>query len=349
MNLDKAFYCTLTIYQKQRVPSGDLTFQGKIGSIDQHMLQKLIFFSVWLFIGQRGCFIAGTARTRGHSDTADTEHSQLPDCELLSWEGLRTQITHRHTQLIPGLTLIHLETLWGFKGRCSAGKTHSTGTLEFHSHWKAALRELSFLVPEHQQSPQFSARTGCVQEQNKYFSALVNKLFATYLGVLEREGKVWPYDHATLSCSLAPGPAHRSAWFVQQALPLPQPPVCGTYSLTAPSIQEECPRRRGKGRPRVPCFHPSCAASTELCCQPLRSHLAQGKGSGTTTAEDKTAAFRTLPQSHHSPICLCYICSHSSYSVWTATVLLWLCLSQPLPSQAWAEEDRAKGIQRYSI
>lgn len=166
-----------------------------------------------------------------------------------------------YPQLIPGLTLIRLETLRGFKGRCSAGKTHSTGMLEFHSHWKAALRELSFLVPEHQQSPQFSARTGCAQEQNKYFSALVNKLFATYLGMLEREGKVWPYDHATLSCSLAPGPAHRSAWFVQQALPLPQPPACGTYSLTAPSIQEECPRRRGKGRPRVPCFHPSCAVS----------------------------------------------------------------------------------------
>lgn len=44
-----------------------------------------------------------------------------------------------------------------------------------------------------------------------------------------------------------------------------------------------------------------------------------------------------------------HLLSLSSYSVWTATVLLWLCLNQPLPSQAWAEEDRAKGIQRYSI
>lgn len=35
------------------------------------------------------------------------------------------------------------------------------------------------------------------------------------------------------------------------------------------------------------------------------------KSPGTTTAKDKTAAFRTLPQSHHSPVCLCYICSHS--------------------------------------
>lgn len=312
MNLDKAFYCRLTEHIKSNVSLPEIwLFRAKLAQLTNICYRNWFFFFVWLFIGQRGCFIAGTARTRGHSDTADTEHSQLPDCELLSWEGLRTQITHRHTQLIPGLTLIRLETLRGFKGRCSAGKTHSTGTLEFHSHWKAALRELSFLVPEHQQSPQFSARTGCAQEQNKYFSALVNKLFATYLGMLEREGKVWPYDHATLSCSLAPGPAHRSAWFVQQALPLPQPPVCGTYSLTAPSIQEECPRRRGKGRPRVPCFHPSCAVSHYEVTWP--------KGRGPAPQQQKT---KQLPSGPYLSLTI-----HPYAYVTSALTLFLLCLN----------------------
>lgn len=35
-------------------------------------------------------------------------------------------------ELIPWLKFISLETLQGFKGRCSAGETHSTGTVTFH-------------------------------------------------------------------------------------------------------------------------------------------------------------------------------------------------------------------------
>lgn len=51
INPDKAFYCLLTEYIRSSVSLLEIClFQGKIGSTDQHMLQKLIyFFLVWLF------------------------------------------------------------------------------------------------------------------------------------------------------------------------------------------------------------------------------------------------------------------------------------------------------------
>lgn len=58
------------IDQKQCVPFGHLTFQGKIGSIDQHMLQKLIF-CLGIYLCREELLQQGTARTWGHWNTSD--------------------------------------------------------------------------------------------------------------------------------------------------------------------------------------------------------------------------------------------------------------------------------------
>jgi len=95
------------IDQKQCVPFGHLTFQGKIGSVDQHMFQKLIFF-VWLFTCVKRNFYS--SRQQGPEDI-QTHQATFSICQLLLWEGLKAQIIHRHTQLVLGLKLISLETL----------------------------------------------------------------------------------------------------------------------------------------------------------------------------------------------------------------------------------------------
>lgn len=168
MNLDKAFYCMLTEYIKSNMSLLEIwLFRAKLAQLTNICYRNwFFFFCLVIYCAERICYSRDSKdpRTFRHS-----RHRIWPASWLwaaVTGRDTNTDYPQTHTRLIPGMKLISLETLQGFKGKHSAGKTHPTGMLEFHSHWKSALRELSFLVPECQQSES-------AQEQNNYFPALL--------------------------------------------------------------------------------------------------------------------------------------------------------------------------------
>lgn len=178
INSDKAFYCLLTEYIKSSVSLLEIClFQGKIGSTDQHMLQKLNFFfwSGYLLV-QRGSFIAGDSkdpRTFKHIRSGTQPASWLQ--ATLMGRVTNTDYPQTCAQFIPGLKLISLETLQGFKGRCSAGETHSAGMVKFHNGWKPennlvpwCLTTSSQLSPTACHTTVTSYWAGPVQEQHSF-------------------------------------------------------------------------------------------------------------------------------------------------------------------------------------
>lgn len=220
------------------------------------MLQKLIyFFFVWLFIVQRGSVIAGTARTRGHSDT---EYGQLPDCELLSQEGIQTLITHRHTHgLSQGWN-------WSAWRHCRVLKENT----QLVKHIPLAC--WNFTVTEN--LPWENSVSWCLNASSQNLPKSRITTFLHFCASEQAVSHVFKHDGKRrksltlwLSCSLAPGPACSLLGLCSKHHLCHNHQHVGLAALTAPSLQEECQHSKCKGRPRVPCFCPSCAASTLSC------------------------------------------------------------------------------------